>query len=168
MEFQRGDRVVAIEETYNKDESRRVAAGTTGRVGRVFTNTVEVVWDSGKAQFKYWSDWDTVYGVSTFTVPKEAVTAWEGRELGQTPEGGIAVDDPRIAWLWEDLTEAAIQTGNRMEWRAISDLLGVPGEEREFKVSKKVNGLTINTRISAKSRPEAEQKFDQILAAHTN
>jgi hypothetical protein len=86
-----------------------------------------------------------------------------GRKLGEVPEGGIAPDDPRLAWLWEDAGKLATRQGHCGDYDKMCDALGIPGRERSFTVKRKVNGFDISKKFTARSRKLAEEMFDAEL-----
>lgn len=87
------------------------------------------------------------------------------RKLGVPPEDGehIAADDPRIAWLWEDAGKLATRMGYCSTYDDISDKLGIPGREREFYITTKINGIDVSASIKARSQTEAETTLREKL-----
>lgn len=88
------------------------------------------------------------------------------RKLGETPEGDhIAINDPRIKWIWEDAAKIATREGYCGYYDSITDKLGIPGREREFAVRAKIAGLEITSRIKAHSQKEADALFAAKVVA---
>lgn len=86
------------------------------------------------------------------------------RKLGEKPEGDhIDVDDPRIAWIWEDAGRLATQKQYCSQYDTLTNALGIPGRERSFKVSATVAGLTVSTSVKARSRKLAEAMVEAKL-----
>jgi len=134
------------------------SAGDTAEVTTVRRNTITVRIET------------TLYGTRgkySFNVPREALNTPNGevwvappakpkpRPLGQKPEGDhIAVDDPRIAWIWKDAERAAGSYCH--EYDRITNRLGIPGRLRDIRVDTTINGITITAHIKARSEKEAE------------
>lgn len=94
--------------------------------------------------------------VDTPAVPK--------RKLGETPEGDhIAINDPRIAWIWKDTGAAANKYGLCSTYDSFADKLGIPGREREFTVTRNIGGFSVRRKFLAQSQSDAETKFDAEL-----
>lgn len=85
------------------------------------------------------------------------------RKLGEVPEDGIAPDDPRIAWLWEDAAKLATRQGHCSTYDKMCDSLGIPGRPRQFTVKRNVNGFDISKKFTATSKKLAESMFDAEL-----
>lgn len=86
------------------------------------------------------------------------------RKLGTTPEGEhISTDDPRIQWLWADLAKYAENKAWCTEYDKLADAVGIPGRERDFKVSQPLGGIVIHATIKARSLGEATDKLNTQL-----
>lgn len=86
------------------------------------------------------------------------------RQFGETPEGMIAIDDPRIDWIWEDAAAIATKKGYCGVYDELADMIGAPGRERDFKIKRKVNGIEGVFTIRARSRRLAEKALDESFA----
>lgn len=81
-----------------------------------------------------------------------------GRGLGVVPEGSMAADDPRIAWLFEDAQRLADRLGLCNDFDRIAEALGVPGRVRNFSLKLTVSeGIEITAKVEARSKKLAEQ-----------
>lgn len=85
------------------------------------------------------------------------------RQIGEAPEGGISIDDPRIAWIWEDAAKVATKARHCAEYDRLCDELGAPGRERNFTVKRTVNGFEVSKKFKATSKKHAERMFDAEL-----
>jgi hypothetical protein len=83
------------------------------------------------------------------------------RKLGEVPEGGIAPDDPRLAWLWEDAGKVATKAGHCKTYDDLCDQLGIPGRERDFTVKRTLKGFEVSKKFKARSKKQAEALFDE-------
>lgn len=112
----------------------------------------------------------------SFNVPRASLAAPNGevwtdvpkpptRKIGETPADGIAADDPRLAWLWEDAAKLATRSGYCNVYDRIADELNIPGRLRNIEASITVDGLTLSATVKARSRKEAQQKIREKLAA---
>jgi len=90
------------------------------------------------------------------------------RQIGETPEGGIDIDDPRIAWIWEDAARVATKARHCVEYDKLCDELGAPGRERSFTVKRNVNGFDVSKKFKARSKKLAEAMFDAELPSVVN
>jgi len=90
------------------------------------------------------------------------------RRIGEAPEGAISVDDPRIAWIWEDAARVATKSGHCSEYDKLCDELGAPGRERSFTVKRNVNGFDVSKKFKARSKKLAEAMFDAELPSVVN
>lgn len=88
-----------------------------------------------------------------WTEPNKPVT----RKLGEVPEGMIAPDDPRLAWLWEDAGKLASRLSFCGEYDQITSKLNIPGRERDIAVTTKINGIHVSATVKARSEKEAEK-----------
>lgn len=86
------------------------------------------------------------------------------RKLGEVPEGMIATDDPRIAWIWEDAGKYATRVNHCSEYDKICDAIGIPGRIRSFTIKKEIKGFTISRKYDARSKKEAEELFAKEIA----
>lgn len=111
----------------------------------------------------------------SFNVPRDSLNTPNGevyippvkpvsRKIGETPEGMIAADDPRIAHIWEDAGKLATRFGYCHNYDQIVEKLGAPGRERDIYVSVIHNGLTVTATIKARSEKEAKQIVRDKLA----
>jgi hypothetical protein len=138
-----------------------LSADTPYEITQVSTNKVKIeAWVDlhwgGQRDYKFWIVPDNL---------KPADPDTHVRKLGEVPEGGIAPDDPRLAWLWEDAAKFAQKKGYCGQYDALTSALGIPGREREFKITTTVAGLEIKTSIRARSKQEAEEKVRVALAS---
>lgn len=124
-----------------------VSEGTVGEVRRVSTNKVMVRF-GGRHGWVNKSDFTPVDP----NAPKP-------RKLGETPEGMIAIDDPRIDWIWRDAAQYAANRGYCGYYDSIASELGIPGRERNFKVKATVHGMLGTFSVKARSKAEAERLF---------
>ena len=83
----------------------------------------------------------------------------------EAPEGGIAIDDPRIDWIWRKIAAYASDRGYCDEFDSLCDDLGIPGREREFTVEHTIGGYAVRSRVTARSQVEADTKFKEALDA---
>lgn len=88
------------------------------------------------------------------------------RKLGEVPEGGIEVDDPRIAWIWEDAGRLADRLGYCRVYDRMVEQLGAPGRERTFTIKLSVSeGVEVTAKVEARSRKLAEARVRAQFAA---
>lgn len=89
------------------------------------------------------------------------------RQVGVVPEGGIPLDHPGLAWLWEDASRLAERFQFCGEFDRLADALGAPGRVREFRIPMvDEDGIRITATVSARSRALAEQKIrERIVGA---
>lgn len=86
------------------------------------------------------------------------------RALGQMPSPDhLSPADPRLDWFWRDVAEFARKRGFCSEYDKIADQFGVPGREREFTVKRELSGLTVTTKVTARSQAEADATVDAAL-----
>ena len=82
----------------------------------------------------------------------------EARMLGQVPPGGISLDDPRIAWLFEDAGRLADRLGLCRDYDRLCDALGAPGRIRPYTIKLEVSdAVVITAKVEARSRTLAEK-----------
>lgn len=129
--------------------SRQLDTGMVGVVGRVTAYKAVV-------RFPVSETTDV-----SFWIPKEELVFADPdrpkpRKIGEVPEGGIAADDPRLNWLWEDAATLAKQQGYCGHYDRLTNELGIPGRPRSFKVTGKVGSLSVSGNYTARSRDEAE------------
>lgn len=125
-----------------------VPAGTVVNVRRVSTHKVMVRMGG-----------NVLWASKEFFAPVDP-NAPRPRKLGETPEGDhIAIDDPRIDWIWRDAAKYATNRGYCGYYDSIASELGIPGRERNFKVKATVSGLTGTFSVKARSKAEAERLF---------
>ena len=80
-------------------------------------------------------------------------------------DGEIAIDDPRIDWIWRMVADYANRVGYCNEFDSICEELGIPGREREFNVQHTIGGYAVRSRVTARSQVEADAKFKEALDA---
>lgn len=104
--------------------------------------------------------------ISELAVTVPASTAAE-RKLGATPEGdNIAIDDPRIAWIWADLGTYATGKDWCREYESLAAVLGIPGRKQKFSGNITIAGQRIAfTDIEADSADDARGIFRTRLTA---
>jgi len=124
------------------------------------------------------------YGVKgwySYNVPRENLKAPNGeawieppakpkpRKLGEMPTEGdhIAMDDPRIAWIWDDVAKHATNRGYCSTYDEISDALGIPGREREIRVDTTMNGVRLTAYVKARNARDAENVLKAKLTGAT-
>lgn len=93
------------------------------------------------------------------------------RKLGTKPEDSedipfihIAIDDPGIQWLWDDMGKFAEQQGYCSQYDALCAKLGIPGRPRDFTVRTTVKGIQLSTTVLARSQRDANQIVHDALA----
>lgn len=96
----------------------------------------------------------------------KAVEEKKKRKLGQKPEGDqfIGPDHPGIQWLWEDVAKVAERQSYCGYYDQIASSVGIPGRKRDIRVSHKVDGLTFEVIVKARSQKEADQIVADKLA----
>jgi len=88
------------------------------------------------------------------------------RQVGVVPDGGISLDHPGLAWLWEDASRLAERFQFCSEFDRLADALGAPGREREFRVPMvSEDGIRITATVTARSRSLAERKIHDRISA---
>jgi hypothetical protein len=90
----------------------------------------------------------------------------KARKLGEKPDGDehIAIDDPRIAWIWEDISKFAQVQRYCHEYDRITQALGIPGRLRDITVQTKHNGVNLTATVKARSEAEAKLKIAEAFA----
>jgi hypothetical protein len=102
--------------------------------------------------------WQRVVRVEVGTV------TMQGRRLGEMPPDGIAPDDPRVAWIFEDAARLADRRGYCNVFDAITDELNLPGRVRKFTLTYEVvPGVKLQAKIEARSRALAEDLLRQKM-----
>lgn len=91
------------------------------------------------------------------------------RKLGTKPDDTeamhyIAVDDPRIQWLFDDMGAFATKEGYCSQYDALCVKLGIPGRPRDFSVKSTINGIAISATVKARSQREANDMIKQALS----
>ncbi|KAK2701931.1 hypothetical protein QYM36_019432 [Artemia franciscana] len=87
------------------------------------------------------------------------------RQVGVPPEGGIPLEHPALAWLWEDASRLAERFGFCREFDNLADALGAPGREREFRIPMiSEDGIRVTATVRARSRRLAEQRIRERIA----
>jgi hypothetical protein len=117
---------------------------------------------------------------TVFNFPREAITAANGeaydaaaaaakpkpRKIGEQPEGDhIALNDPRIQWIFKDAARVAQNAGHCRTYDELCDKVGIPGRERDIYINTTINGLAISTTVRATSLKAAEALVKEKLAA---
>jgi hypothetical protein len=88
------------------------------------------------------------------------------RKIGEKPEGDhIALDDPRIQWIFKDAARVAQNAGHCRTYDELCDKVGIPGRERDIYINTTINGLSISATIRATSQKAAEALLKAKLAA---
>lgn len=127
-----------------------IEPGTTGYVTRIGVSKVLVRFSTPlreRSQWCYASELDS----SDETV------------VVRVPENGIAIDDERIDWIWRMIAAYAEEHGYCSEFDKICADLRIPGRERDHSVSLRVGGITVNARVRARSKDEAQRIFEETL-----
>lgn len=87
------------------------------------------------------------------------------RKLGQMPTEGehIAVNDPRVQWIWNDIATYADKAAWCAQYDRICADLGLPGRPRIYTVRGDLNGIPIVFNPSARSVDEVTVIVRNIL-----
>lgn len=86
------------------------------------------------------------------------------RMIGEIPEGGIAPEDQRIAWLFEDAGRMADRLGLCKDYDRLCDALGIPGRVRSFTISVfSAEGIEVTAKVQARSKRLAEIQVREQL-----
>lgn len=140
-------------------------AGATLRITRV---SEETVWVRGRTLYGYPSygeersgniyheTWNSLVNSADPNAPRP-------RKLGDVPEGGIAPDDPRLKWLWEDAAKVATQRGYCNQYDVVCNTLNIPGRPRSRRVSVQVGKVKMSGTFMATSTAEAREMFRKEL-----
>lgn len=100
---------------------------------------------------------------NVFRIPRDAVR--RVRQVGVAPEGMRPLDDPSIAWFWEDAARLAERFGFCDEFDRLADALGAPGRERTFRVPMiDEDGIRVTATVTARSRRLAEARIRERIA----
>lgn len=87
------------------------------------------------------------------------------RMIGEIPDGGIAPEDPRIAWLFEDAGRMADRLGLCRDYDRLCDALGIPGRVRKFTISiLAADGIEVTAKVEARSKRLAEMRVREQIA----
>lgn len=147
--------------------ARNFLRGHSAQVTTVRRNTITVRVENPNGDYgesKYLS-----YNVPRSVLEAPNGEAWneeekpKPRKIGEVPEGGISPDDPGLAWLWEDAAKVASNSGYCGLYDDIVDKLNIPGRMRDIRISLKIDGVTIDAIVKARSRKEAEAKIKEKL-----
>lgn len=144
--------------------------GTVGYITRVYTQSV--TFRTVRTHRPYGDEPDEI----SFNISKDALSllnpndprAKEPRQLGTPPEDVVdplMPDDPRLSWFWDDAGQLAKQMNHCSVYDQMCDRLGVPGRMRTISVSLEVNGLTVSTKVEARSKKEAEALVREKMKA---
>ena len=116
-------------------------ANTYYRVTRVYSQRIQVT------------------GESIFTIDKSYITenAGETHPELRVPEGSIAPNDERLAYLWDRASAIADRRGLCGEYDSICEELGIPGRVRSFTVKVSRNGIALSAKVKARSQKEADE-----------
>lgn len=88
------------------------------------------------------------------------------REIGDVPEGGIDMDDPRIQWIFEDAARLANRSGYCNMYDRLAEQLGAPGRKRRITVEIPTpGGVTMRATVEATSKAAAKKLVIASLAA---
>lgn len=101
---------------------------------------------------------------SVYVWRQDIVTVNEGgtvRKLGLKPEDTpemthIAIDDPRIQWLFDDMAEFATRQRYCSQYDQLCAQLGIPGRKRKFTGNTVIGGVTFRGDVEARSQEEAD------------
>ncbi len=164
-EYTKGDVVRVISHfNINDYDYKTLLPDEPYTVTRVYKNKIEI---KGKFERKMWSTSTPETVNDTISVFKTDIAPFDGplpRKLGEVPEGDyISPQDPRIAWFFEDAGRLADQRNLCRTYDALADELGFPGRERTFKISTKINGLSAEIKVKARSKKQAEQQVAEQL-----
>ncbi|WP_091232538.1 hypothetical protein [Microbacterium sp. 3J1] len=103
-------------------------------------------------------------GGRVFVVGADAVRPVP-RLIGQIPEGGIAPEDPRVAWVFEDAGRMADRLGLCKDYDRLCDALGIPGRVRSFTISVfSAEGIEVTAKVQARSKRLAEIQVREQLS----
>lgn len=94
-----------------------------------------------------------------FSLTYDQVVAPEDyRPLGQAPSGGIAIDDPRISWIWDDVNSLAKAWNLCSEFNRFTRALDLPGPIKTFNGKVKITeDMTVTVKVEARSQAEADR-----------
>lgn len=154
MTFNKGDRVTLLNsgrfESPNNNwySDTAVLAGAAGQI----TSTVK----SRKVSVRF-DHLNFVVRVEVANLAPEDPNAPRPRRLGETPEGMISPDDPRLSWLWDDAAAMADRRNLCYEYDRFADALGVPGRPKDYTVTTKINGFEAKIVVKARSQKEANK-----------
>ena len=180
-DFQKGQTVTFAEyhtadRTSGYGDSKTFQRGDSAEVTAVRKNTITVKVDNPTygQEVGRWAEKDRNKTIS-FNVPRSCLNAPNGeawveaekpktRKIGETPEGMIAADDPRIAHIWEDAGKLATRFGYCTNYDQIVEKLGAPGRERDIYISVEHNGLTVTATVKARSEKDAKRIVLEKLA----
>lgn len=103
-------------------------------------------------------------GGSVFRLTRDRVRPVP-RMIGEIPEGGIAPEDPRIAWIFEDAGRMADRLGLCRDYDRLCEAVGIPGRVRTFAISiMSGDGLEVTAKVEARSRRLAEMRVrEQVM-----
>lgn len=182
-DFQKGQTVTFAERhtasrASGYGESKNFAKGDTAVVTTVRKDTLTVKVDNPLYGTTTGTGWNRVNHTSktfSYNVPRENLVAPNGevwtppakpvvRRIGETPEGMIAADDPRIAHIWEDAARLANRAGYCDTYDSMVEKLGAPGRVRDIYVSVEHNGLTVTATVKARSEKDAKRIVLEKLA----
>lgn len=86
------------------------------------------------------------------------------RKLGQPPAGDdiIAPDHPGLAWLWEDVRSLAKERNYCGQFDVFVEALGIPGEEKEYVRSRKIDRGAATLHLTVKVRARSDREADKL------
>lgn len=87
------------------------------------------------------------------------------RKLGEAPEGSIAIDDPRIEYIWDDAKKAATQAGYCSYYDTLVKKLGAPGPVKSWIVSTTIKGIPVTIKADARTQKQADEIVAEQLKA---
>lgn len=107
MDFEVGQQVsVPAGTQLNGSYYDKQGVTTVGTISRVATYKVMVT------GLRPSGGWEGSYWVSKDDITPADPNAPKSRKYGETPDGMIAIDDPRIDWIWQDVAKYATAQGS--------------------------------------------------------
>lgn len=87
------------------------------------------------------------------------------RKLGEAPQGSIPIDDPRIAYIWDDAKKAATQAGYCSYYDTLVAKLGAPGPVKSWSVNRTIKGIAVTIKAEARTQNQADAIVSEQLKA---